>query len=85
MRKREPYSTDLTDSEWNILKPLIPSVKSGGRPTNYERREIVNAILYVLRTGCQWRLLLHDFPPWKLVYAYFLSSLALGWHMVIYS
>ena len=71
MRKREPYSTDLTDNEWDLLQPLIPAVKSGGRPADYERREIVNAILYVLRTGCQWRLLPHDFPPWKIVYAYF--------------
>lgn len=71
MRKQEPYSTDLTDTEWHILQPLIPVAKSGGRPAEYERREIVNAILYVLRTGCQWRLLPHDFPPWKIVYAYF--------------
>jgi len=71
MRKQEPYSTDLTDNQWDILQPLIPAVKSGGRPADYERREIVNAILYVLRTGCQWRLLPHDFPPWKIVYAYF--------------
>jgi putative transposase len=71
MRKQEPYPTDLTDKEWNVLRPLIPAVKSGGRPASYERREIVKAILYVSRTGCQWRLLPHDFPPWKIVYAYF--------------
>ena len=71
MRKHEPYPTDLTDKQWNILEPLVPIVKSGGRPAEYTRREIVNAILYVSRTGCQWRLLPHDFPPWKIVYAYF--------------
>jgi transposase len=50
---------------------LIPAVRWGGRPADYARREIVNAILYVLRTGCQWRAIPHDLPPWQLVYAYF--------------
>ena len=49
----------------------MPAVKDGGRPANHLRREIVNAILYVLRTGCQWRALPHDFPAWKTVYTYF--------------
>jgi|SRR5712691_1159600 len=71
MRKQEPYPTDLTNQQWNILEPLVPSVQSGGRPADYTRREIVNAILYVLRTGCQWRMVPHDFPPWQIVYAYF--------------
>ncbi len=71
MAKREPYFTDLTDKEWRILAPLVPSVKRGGRPANHMRREVVNAILYVLRTGCQWEALPHDLPPWKTVYTYF--------------
>ncbi len=71
MHKQEPYPTDLTDKEWNMLEPLVPPVKSGGRPAEYARREMVNAIFYVLRTGCQWRMLPHDFPPWQIVYAYF--------------
>lgn len=70
MCKRQPYPTDLTDKEWNILKCWVPPVKSGGRPAKYTRREIVNAIFYVLRTGCQWRMLPHDLPPWPIVYAY---------------
>lgn len=71
MRKQEPDPTDLTDDEWHILEPFVPIVKSGGRPADYPGRKIVNAILYVLHTGCQWRMLPHDFPPWKIVYAYF--------------
>ena len=68
---RASYPTDLTDAEWHILEPLVPAVKKGGRPTKYPRREVVNAIRYVLRTGCAWRLLPHDLPPWQLVYYYF--------------
>ncbi|MCW5796791.1 MAG: IS5 family transposase, partial [Nitrospira sp.] len=59
------------DKEWQIIEPLVPSVQSGGRPANHLRREIINAIFYVLRTGCQWRYLPHDLPPWKTVYTYF--------------
>ena len=69
--KRRPYDTDLSDSEWAQLEALIPAVKPGGRPAKYPRREIVNAILYVLRTGGGWRLLPHDFPAWQSVYGYF--------------
>jgi putative transposase len=61
----------LSDEQWQILDPLVPAVKWGGRPADHERREIVNAILYVLRTGCQWRALPHDLPPWETVYTYF--------------
>ncbi len=71
MNERPRYPTDLTDEEWQILEPLVPSVKSGGRPADHQRREIVNAIFYVLRTGCQWRFLPHDLPNWKTVYTYF--------------
>ncbi len=71
MNHRPKYPTDLSDEEWQILEPLVPSVKSGGLPADHLRREIVNAIFYVLRTGCQWRFLPHDLPPWKTVYTYF--------------
>ena len=71
MGRRQSYFTDLTDGEWQILAPSVPAIKSGGRPADHLRREIVNAILYVLRTGCQWRALPHDFPAWKTVYTYF--------------
>lgn len=71
MMKRKAYPSDLSDEEWAIISPLIPVVKPGGRPATYSRREIVNAILYVLRSGCSWRMLPHDFPPWDTVYGYF--------------
>jgi transposase len=69
--KRLSYPSDVTDAEWAILEPLVPAVKPGGRPLEIERREIVNAILYVLRSGCPWRLLPHDLPRWFTVYSYF--------------
>src|SRR6266550_4810102 len=71
MAKRRRYDTDLTDREWAVLGRLVPPVKEGGRPADHSRREIMNALLYVLRTGCQWRLLPHDLPHWKTVYTYF--------------
>jgi putative transposase len=67
-RKRKPYPTDLSDKEWALLEPLVPAVKSGGRPARWERREIANAIFYVVRSGCTWRQLPHDFPPWQTVF-----------------
>jgi len=70
-KQRKPYASDLSDAEWAQLEALIPPPKSGGRPAKYARRELVNGILYVLRTGSSWRLLPHDFPPWQSVYGYF--------------
>ncbi len=70
MRRRR-YPTDLTDAQWAILEPLVPAPKPGGRPVQHDRRELVEAILYVLRGGGAWRLLPHDFPPWQTVYHYF--------------
>jgi putative transposase len=71
MESRHPYPTDLNDTEWSILELLIPAARPGGRPEKYPKREIVNAILYVLRTGGAWRLVPHDLPPWGIVYHYF--------------
>jgi transposase len=68
---RSRYPSDLTDAEWTILEPLVPAPQAGGRPARHPRREIVNAIMYVLRTGCQWRALPHDLPPWGTVWWYF--------------
>lgn len=68
---RKRYPTDLTDREWAILEPLIPGAKPGGRPPAHERREIMNAILYVLRGGNSWRMVPHDLPPWQTAYYYF--------------
>lgn len=71
MQTRQPYPTDLHDTEWQILAPLLPAAKPGGRPAVYTKRESVNAILYGLRTGCAWRFVPHDLPPWGIVYHYF--------------
>jgi putative transposase len=68
---RKPYDTDVTDVEWAILKPLIPAAHPGGRPRFRNMREIINAIFYLQRSGCAWRLLPHEFPPWQTVYYYF--------------
>jgi putative transposase len=71
MNTRKVYSTDLTDAQWRYLEPLVPAPKPGGRPAKYPRREIVKAILYLLRSGCSWRLLPPDFPPWRIGFYYF--------------
>ena len=68
---RPNYPTDLNDREWQLLEPLLPPPKLGGRPVKYPRREVVNAIRYVLRTGCSWRMLPHDLPPWRTAFHYF--------------
>lgn len=68
---RRAYPTDLTDAQWAILEPLVPPPRPGGRPPKHARRELVNAMLYVLRSGEAWRLLPHDLPPWQTVYHYF--------------
>src|SRR5262249_22032635 len=69
--ERRPYPTDLTDEQWQTLEPLIPPPKPGGRPRTVNLREVINAIQYVLRTGCQWHMLPHDFPPSGTVFYYF--------------
>ena len=68
---RRPYLTDLTDAEWECIEGLLPNPESEGRPRLHSLREILNSIFYVVRSGCAWRLLPHDFPPWKTVYHYF--------------
>ena len=68
---RSTYPTDLNDREWQLLEPLVPPPKPGGRPVKYPRREVVNAIRYELRTGCPWRMLPHDLPPWRTAFHYF--------------
>src|SRR3569623_1402560 len=68
---RRTYPTDLSDAEWGCLEPHLPAPKATGRPRVYPLREILNAIFYVVRSGCSWRLLPHDFPPWRSVYHYF--------------
>ena len=70
---RKPYSTDLTDKQWEILEPLIPPARTarGGRPREVDMREVVNTILYLNRSGCQWDMLPHDLLPKSTVYDYF--------------
>ena len=73
MSRQKQYPSDLTDEEWALLEPLLERERRDGRgkPRTVERREVVNAILYVLRTGCQWRYLPEGFPNWNTVYWYF--------------
>ena len=63
MSNRKSYLSDLTDGQWDLLRPLLPKAKTIGRPTTVDRRDLLDAIFYILRTGCQWRQLPHDFPP----------------------
>lgn len=69
--KRKSYPSDVSDKEWEIIEPFMPEPKDDGRPREHDLREIVNGILYSLRSGCSWRMLPHDFPPWDSVYGYF--------------
>jgi|SRR4051794_13968672 len=71
--ERQPYPSDLTDQQWAILQSVVPQAKGGrtGRPGKYPRREIWNAIFYQAKTGCQWRYLPHDLPPWEDVWDHF--------------
>jgi len=69
------YPSDLTDAQWAMLEPLlragVAGRHAGGRPRKYRLRRVVNALLYLVRTGCQWRQLPADFPPWKAVHEQF--------------
>ncbi|WP_188190421.1 IS5 family transposase [Nonomuraea sp. SYSU D8015] len=66
-----PLPSDLTDAQWELIEPLLPEPNTGGRPEQHPRREIVNAVLYMVRSGCPWRYLPTDLPPWQTVYWYF--------------
>ena len=68
---RRAYPTDLSDVEWSCLKDHLPAPKATGRPKIHDTREILDAIFYLLKGGCAWHLLPHDFPPWKTVHHYF--------------
>lgn len=69
--QQHSYLTDLTDAEWTVLEPYLPHAQAPGRPRLHSLREILNAIFYIVRSGCAWRLLPQDLPPWKTVYHYF--------------
>jgi putative transposase len=76
---RKPYPTDLSDEQWKLLEPMLPPPFLVGRKRTVDLREIVNAILYLLRSGCAWRYLPHDFPKWTTVYYYFRTWRDLDW------
>ena len=69
--ERNPYPSDVTDEQWSLIESHLPPEKRGGRPRSVNMREVINGILYLNRTGCSWRMLPHDFPPWKTVSYYF--------------
>jgi putative transposase len=70
---RKSYPSDLTDEQWEIIRPLVPKRQAGkaGRPREVSQREIINAIFYLVHTGCHWRQIPHDFPPWGTVASQF--------------
>ena len=68
---RIAYPSDLTDAQWRLIVKRIPPAKPGGRHRSVDMREVVNGILYLVRTGCSWRQLPHDFPPWGTVHWYY--------------
>jgi putative transposase len=68
---RKPYPTDLSDAQWSRLQSCLPTPKAQGRPRTHSLRDVLDAIFYVLKSGCHWRLLPHDFPPWSTVYYHF--------------
>jgi len=79
--ERTPYPTDLTDEQWKLIEPMLPPAKPGGRPRETDLREVFNALLYLNRAGCPWRMLPHEFPPWPTVYNYFRAWMNGGtWH-----
>ena len=68
---RKTYPTDLSDAEWTRLRSYLPTPKAEGRPRTHSLRDVLDATFYVLKSGCHWRLLPHDFPPWSTVYYHF--------------
>jgi putative transposase len=84
--ERNPYPTDLTDEQWQLIEPMLPPAKPGGRPRKTDLREVLNALFYLNRAGCSWRLLPHEFPPWKTVYNYFRDWIDQAlWHEILAS
>jgi putative transposase len=71
MSKTQTYPSDLTDEQWALIRPLLPKPYKRGRPRSVDYRHVLDALFYLERTGCQWRQLPHDFPPWGTVACYF--------------
>lgn len=82
MPRQRCYPSDTWDDEWALIEPLLPTpaceTKAGGRPEKHPRREIVDAIRYVVDTGCKWRALPKDFPPWRTCYGFMARWAAAG-------
>ncbi len=76
--ERKPYPTDLTDEQWKLVEPHFADAKPGGRPRKTDLREVLNALFYLVRAGCQWRMIPHEFPPWKTCYNYYRAWIADG-------
>jgi putative transposase len=80
---RKLYPTDLSDAQWSRLRSYLPTPKAQGRPRTHSLRDVLDAIFYVLKSGCHWRLLPHDFPPWPTVYYHFRKlRLSGAWHLI---
>ena len=78
--EHKPYPTDLTDAQWSEIEPLY----SGMRNRKWSKRELTNAVLYIVKTGCQWRQLPHDFPPYQTVYSFFSRGAKSGlWEKIL--
>ena len=81
---RKAYPSDLSDEQWAEIQRYIPACKPGGRPREVARREVVNGMLYILRSGCSWRMMPHDLPKWQTVYTYFRAWLRSGlWQRIL--
>jgi transposase len=80
---RKPYPTDLSDAEWFRLRSCLPARIAEARLRTHSLRDVLDAIFYVLKSGCPWRLLPHDFPPWPSVYYHFRRCLSGLWHLIL--
>jgi hypothetical protein len=78
MNPRQPYPTDLSEKEGDLIKHLVPDAEPGGRPEAYLKREILNGSFYLLRSDYSWRMLPHDLPPWRIVHTCPLKPGSLG-------
>ena len=82
--ERKPYPTDATDEQWKLVESFFPDAKPGGRPRKTDLRAVFNGLLYLNRTGCSWRMLPHEFPPWKTVYNYYRAWIDEGiWELIL--
>ena len=83
--ERTPYPTDLTDEQWKLVEPMLPEAKPGGRPRETDLREVLNALFYLVRSGCQWRMIPHEFPRWRTCYNYYRAWIDSGtWNEIVY-